>query len=122
MNKESLEIEKKKIQAIGAEISHDLAGKMIKDHHDKHSFENSYSYVIGKDMIDQVLAQPGCVGLRFFDAINEVGAKTLVYAGVDEKGKSIVELTAVDGHGKLAATPAMIGDNLDVNKPVVWTW
>ncbi len=28
-----------------------------------------------KHIIDQILAQPGCVGIRFFDAINEAGDK-----------------------------------------------
>ena len=47
MNKESLIKEAVEYQAIGAEISHELAAKMVKDHHDKHNLDNSYSYIVG---------------------------------------------------------------------------
>ena len=80
-------------QAIGGEISHDVASKMVKDHHDKYTLDGSHSYIIGKNAIDMILAQPGCVGIRFFDALNEEGNKTLVYVGIDSKGKSIIEIT-----------------------------
>ena len=46
----------------------------------------------GGKIIEEILAQPGCVGIRFFDAINETGVKTLVYAGIDAKGKNILEI------------------------------
>jgi hypothetical protein len=117
MNKESLVKGKINYQTAGEEISHELAAKMIKDHHDKYSYEESHSYTIGKNIIEAILAQPGCVGITFRDAINEFGVKTLVYVGVDSKGKSILELTTVNDLGKLAVTEGMIGDRL---LPVVW--
>jgi len=118
MNKESLIKHKIDYQVAGEEISHELAGKMIKDHHDKHGYEESHSYTIGKTIIEQILAQPGCVGITFRDAINESGNKTLVYVGVDAKGNSILEITTVNDHGKLAVTHGMIGDRL---LPYTWS-
>ena len=120
MNKESLVIAKADYQAVGGEISHDLAAKMVKNHHDKHSMANSYSYVIGKDIMNQLFSQPGCVAVRFFDAINEEGEKTLVYAAIDTNGKTIMEITSIDNHGKLAATPGMVFDQALVDKPFNW--
>jgi hypothetical protein len=114
MNKESLVKEQVNYQSIGEQISHELAAKMVKDHHDKHS-EESKSYVIGKTIIDQILTQPGCVAVRFFDAINENGVKTLVYVGVDSKGKNILEITTVNDHGKLAVTEGMSADRGQTN-------
>ncbi len=35
--------------------------------------------------------------------------KTLVYVGIDAKGKNILEITTVNDHGKLAVTEGMIG-------------
>jgi len=119
MNKESLVREKRDFQSIGEEISHELAAKMVKNHQDVHS-EESYSYYVGKNVIDQILAQPGCVGMRFFDAINEVGEKTLVYAGIDEKGNTIIEITSVNDHGKIVVTPGMLGDKSAVGP--TWSW
>jgi hypothetical protein len=109
MNKESLVKEKVEYQSVGEQISHELAAKMVKDHHDKYSDE-SKSYVIGKTIIDQILAQPGCVAVRFFDAINESGIKTLVYVGIDSNGKNILEITTVNDYGKLAVTEGMSAD------------
>jgi hypothetical protein len=121
MNKEQLVKDQVNFQAIGEEITHELGSKMVKDHHDKHTLDGSYSYFIGKDIVDQVLAQPGCVGIRFFDALNEAGDKTLVYVGIDSKGKSILDTTTtVNDHGKLAVTPGMLGDAILVRKPLNW--
>lgn len=120
MKKELLEIEKLDYQAIGAEISHELAAKMVKDHHDKFTVENSYSYCIGANVINQILSQPGCVGLRFFEALNEKGEKTLVYVGVDTKGRSIIEITTVNEGGELAIVKASIGDQLLAPRPINW--
>ncbi len=86
---------------IGEAINHDLAAKMVKDYQDARP-NDVPSFIIGKNVIEQVLAQPGCVGMQFFNAIDaETGKQTLVYAGVDEKGKVISEIPAIDGDGKL---------------------
>jgi hypothetical protein len=114
MNKESLVKEQVNYQSIGEQISHELAAKMVKDHHDKYS-EESKSYIIGKTIIDQILAQPGCIGIRFFDAINEAGIKTLVYVGIDSNGKNLLEITTVNDLGKLAVTEGMSGDRGQTN-------
>ena len=113
MNKESLVIEQKNISAIGEEISYELAGKMIKNHHDKYSTEDSCSYIIGKNALQQLMNQPNCVGIRFVDAVNESGEKTLVYVGIDEKGKNIIESTSVNQHGDIAVTEGMIYDKAE---------
>ena len=120
MKKELQVQEKVDFQSVGGEISHELAAKMVKDHHDKYTLEDSNSYIIGKNIIDHVLSQPGCVGMRFFDALNEEGIKTLVYVGIDSKGKSIMEITTVNEDGKLAVIRATSGDQLLVPKPVNW--
>ena len=79
---------------------------------------NQIKITIGKNIIEAILAQPGCVGITFRDAINEFGIKTLVYVGINSNGNSILELTTVNDHGKLAVTHGMIGDR---TIPVVWS-
>lgn len=120
MNKELLVKSQVNFQEVGGEISHELAAKMVKDHHDKYGFDASNSYYIGKDIIEQILTQPNCVGLRIFDAINEKGENTLVYAGVDEKGKTIQEVTTINENGKLGIIKAVVGDQALVTKPTNW--
>ena len=120
MNKELLVKSQVDFSSVGKQISHELAAKMVKNHHDTHSIDDSNSYYIGRNIIDQMLAQPGCVGIRFFDAINEAGQKTLVYVGIDAKGKSILEYSTVNDQGKLAVVEGMSADKVLVDKPTDW--
>ena len=120
MNKELLVKSQVDFPSIGEQISHELAAKMVKNHHDTHSIDDSNSYYIGRNIIDQMLAQPGCIGIRFFDAINEAGQKTLVYVGIDAKGKSILEYSTVNDQGKLAVVEGMGADKVLVQKPTNW--
>ena len=120
MNKELLVKSQVDFPAVGEQISHELAAKMVKNHHDVHTIDESNSYYIGKNIIEQMLAQPGCVGIRFFDAINESDHKTLVYVGIDVKGKSILEYSSVNDHGKLAVVEGMASDRVLVDKPSNW--
>jgi hypothetical protein len=111
MNKESIVKEKINYQAIGEPISNELAAKMIKNHCDKY-VGDSKTYIIGRNIIETVLAQPGCVGFRFHEAINESGEKTLVYFGIDENGKNIHEYSSVDQNGKIVVTEVMGNDKI----------
>jgi hypothetical protein len=110
MNKESLVKEQVNYQAVGEQISHELAAKMIKDHQDKNTVEGSFSFIIGKDIMEKGFSQPGCVGIRIYDAINEAGNKTLVCVGIDSNGKNIIEYTTVNEFGKIAVTEGMVWD------------
>ena len=54
MNKELLVKSHADFATVGEQISHELAAKMVKDHHDTHSVDESNSYYIGKNIIDQM--------------------------------------------------------------------
>jgi hypothetical protein len=43
----------------------------------------------GRAAIEKVLAQPGCVGIRYYYARNDDGTPTIVIFGVDAKGFDI---------------------------------
>lgn len=45
----------------------------------------------GKDALANVLAQPGCVGLRMYYAKHQDGSSTMVIVGVDNKGNDITK-------------------------------
>jgi hypothetical protein len=103
--------------SVGEPISHQLAEKMVKDYNDLHPSEQ-YCFNVGKNIIHQILAQPGCEGLRIFKAINETGMETIVYAGIDKSGNVIFECSAVNEDGKLGTVEAVIGDK----GQGVWNW
>jgi hypothetical protein len=120
MNKESLVKEKVNYQAVGEQISHELAGKMVKDFVDIHSLDQPNCCAIGKDILLKTLSQPGCAGLRFYDGINESGKKTLVYVGIDSEGKNIVEYSTVNEHGDVVVVEGMANDKGNTDSP--WNW
>ena len=97
------------VASIGEAIDHDLAKQMIQSYQTTYP-ETFTTLMVGRKIIDQILAQPGCVGIRFIDAINEEGQKTLVYIGVDAANKAILESVVVEKNGAIVAVPAIVAD------------
>jgi len=103
------ELTQRTIAQVGEEITHELGAQMITDYQSANPTDVK-SYHIGRNIIDQILAQPGCVGMRFYNAYNEIGQKTLVYVGVDESGKSLIKYTVVNNDGNLVTQKATVAD------------
>ena len=100
---------KKDVASIGEEISHEMAADFVGAYRQANPNDVT-GYTIGRTVIDQILAQPGCVGMRFYNALNEAGQKTLVYVAVDASGNDIMEKVVVEADGKLSTIPAIIAD------------
>jgi hypothetical protein len=100
---------KKDLSQVGEEIPHELGAQMVKDYQVANPTDVK-GYYIGRNIIDQIMAQPGCIGINFYNAYNEAGEKTLVYVGVDEFGKSIVEYTIIKCDGSFGIKKAIIAD------------
>jgi hypothetical protein len=109
---------KLEVTSIGEAIDHELAKKLINSYKDTYP-ESFTAVVIGRNIIDQMLAQPGCVGIRFIDAINEEGQKTLVYIGVDSDGKDILKNVVVERNGAISTVPAIVADR---GWDQLWEW
>jgi hypothetical protein len=97
------------VASVGEAIDHQLAKELIQSYQTTYP-ESFKAVLIGRNIIDQILAQPGCVGIRFIDAINEEGQKTLVYIGVDAANKAILESVVVERNGAIATVPAIVAD------------
>jgi len=102
-------IAEKDYAAIGEEISHETAADFIKAFNEAFPGEGGV-FGLGRNIIDKILAQPGCVGMRFHHALNENGQKTLVYVGMDANGKDLVEQTVVKENGVMESEKAIIAD------------
>ncbi|MEO5682967.1 MAG: hypothetical protein ABIQ88_10010 [Chitinophagaceae bacterium] len=105
------ELTQRPVAQIGEAITHELGAQMITDYQAANPTEVK-SFQIGRNIIDQILAQPGCVGMRFYNAYNEIGEKTLVYTGVDEFGKALVEYTMVNNDGSFNKNRAIVADRI----------
>ncbi len=104
-------ITSKSIAQTGEAISHDLGVQMITDYQAANPTDVK-SYHIGRNIIEEILSQPGCAGMRFYNAYNEIGEKTLVYVGIDVAGNSIVKYTMVDGEGNFDTRKAIVADRM----------
>ena len=102
---------KKDYAAIGEEISHELAQEFITAYEKAYPGENR-GYHIGRNIIEQILAQPGCVGMRFYYGLNEDGVKTLVYVGIDAEGKDLVKRTVITANGDLSIADGIMADRV----------
>lgn len=105
------ELISKSIAEIGAEIGLELGTQLVKNFQVAHP-EDAQPYYVGKNIIEKILNQPGCVGIKFYNAINEKGVKTLVYVGIDEQGRSIIEYNTVDQSGQLQVEKGIVADRM----------
>lgn len=103
---------KRPTAAIGEEVGYELGTEFIANYRNANP-NDKVSYGIGRNIIEKILAQPGCEGIRFYNAINEFGKKTLVYVGIDKNGKNIFEFTAVNNEGTITNEEGVVGDRTD---------
>ncbi len=113
------EIATTNLTMVGEEISHELGAKMVKDFQDKNPDDVIANY-IGRNIIEQILAQTDCVGIRFYNAINEMGRKTLVYVGIDPDDQIITQYTGVNTAGELVKEKGIVADRTSCND--YWDW
>ncbi|HUS01721.1 MAG TPA: hypothetical protein VMY77_08340 [Chitinophagaceae bacterium] len=71
-------------------------------------------YYIGRNIIEQILSQPGCVGINFRKCLTETNEEHLVYTGVDTDGKDILEYSVVTNTGDVVKQNGIVADR-------VWT-
>jgi hypothetical protein len=101
----------KPVVAIGEEIGYELGKQMVNDYQSANQ-NDVHFYTIGRNIIDQILAQPACAGIRFYNAYNEMGEKTLVYVGLNNEGKAIFEYTSVNVEGTLESNKGIVADRI----------
>ena len=104
------------IASVGEEIGLQLGNEMVNNYQISNP-NDTFAYEIGRNIIDQILAQPGCVGIKFYNAYNEMGQKTLVYVGLDNSSNPITELISVDEYGAITTKKGIVADRVRVPYP-----
>jgi hypothetical protein len=100
---------KKDYSKVGEEISHETAADFIVSYDKAYPTDLKW-FCMGKDILTQILDQPGCAGIRFYNGINEKGQKTLVYIGIDAEGKDIIKRVVVQADGEVATIKGIAAD------------
>lgn len=69
----------------GAAIKLDVAANWTKNYRRKHPGE-TISQFFGKEILESILAQEGCLGIRFYYAYDDEGKRHLIITGVMSNG------------------------------------
>lgn len=67
-------------------------------------------YYIGRNILEQIMAQPGCVGINFRKCLTNTNEEHLVYTAVDAEGKDILEFSVVTNTGDVVKQDAIVAD------------
>ena len=67
-------------------------------------------YYIGRNILEQIMAQPGCVGINFRKCLTNMNEEHLVYTAVDAAGKDILQFTVVTANGGIEKQDAIVAD------------
>ncbi len=114
MFKSNVEILEEKLltEQAGEHIGYDLGLKMVKDHYD--AFGEGNAQFVGKNILEQILNQPDCIGINILKAINEKGEKTYVLVGLDKENQPILENQLINSVGQLTKTDGIVADRSKV--------
>jgi hypothetical protein len=69
-------------------------------------------YYIGRNILEQIMAQPGCVGINFRKCLTNLNEEHLVYTGVDADGKDILEFSVVTSAGDIINQNGIVADRI----------
>ena len=100
---------KPQVAEIGQHIGYEAGEEMVKRFYDKHP-EIAYANVMGRNMIEKMLAQPGCAGIAILPGYNEAGVRQSVLVAVDEFNKPILEFKVVSASGEIVSEEGLVSD------------
>lgn len=67
-------------------------------------------YYIGRNILEQIMSQPGCVGINFRKCLTNLNEEHLVYTAVDADGKDILSYSVVTNTGDIVKQDAIVAD------------
>jgi hypothetical protein len=106
---------------VGEEIGVELGAQMISSYRQANATD-TIGYFVGRNILEQVLAQPGCVGIKFYNAYNEAGSKTLVYVGVNAEGNNMLNISSVNANGQFEMNQGIVADRIREIKDDETAW
>src|SRR5215218_7777186 len=104
-------LETKTLAEVGEDIGLAEGKRLVKAFVEANP-EATKGYFIGRNIIDQILSQPGCVGINFRKCLTETNEEHLVYTGVDADGKDILTYSVVTVTGDVVKQDAIVADKI----------
>lgn len=104
-------LETKTLAEVGEDIGLSEGIQLVKAFKEANP-DATQGYYIGRNIIDQILSQPGCVGINFRKCLTELNEEHLVYTGVDADGKDILEYSVVTTTGDIVKQDGIVADRV----------
>ncbi|MBW7951345.1 MAG: hypothetical protein H3C56_01965 [Chitinophagaceae bacterium] len=101
---------------VGEDIGYELGSKMIHRWF-KENPDDVLASFAGRNIIESILAQPGCTGIRIFNAINDLGIKNVVLVGADKEGANILNYTTIGDNGEITKHKGIVADRVTCCPP-----
>ena len=110
-------VQTKNLTEVGEDIGLSAGKQMIKAFREANP-DATAGYYIGRNILNEILAQPGCVGVNFRKGLNEINQEHLVYTGVDAEGKDILEYSVVINSGDIVTENGIVADKIWIVRPL----
>lgn len=108
---QNVNLQTKNLAEVGEDIG--LAeGKQLVQNFREANPTATPGYYIGRNILDQILNQPGCVGINFRKCLSENNEEHLVYTGVGADGKDILEYAVVTNIGDIVKHNGIVADKI----------
>ena len=108
-------VQTQNLAEVGEDIGLSAGRQMVKAFREANPDATSV-YYIGRNILDQILAQPGCVGINFRKCLTETNQEHLVYTGVDADGKDILEYSVVTTTGDFVKQDGIVADRIWIDR------
>ncbi len=108
MTKNTL-LETKNLAEVGEDIGLSEGIKLVNAFKEANPTATA-GYYIGRNILEQIMAQPGCVGINFRKCLTNMNEEHLVYTAVDADGKDILEYSVVTNTGDVVKQDAIVAD------------
>lgn len=105
------------VAEVGQDIGLQEGTAMINRYRELHPEETITGHTVGRNIIEQILAQPNCAGINIYYALNHLGQRQLVFIGADQNGRNILEFSKVNEKGQLQNYKGIVADRISPGKP-----
>jgi hypothetical protein len=110
-------VQTKNLAEVGEDIGLSEGKQMISAFREANP-DATAGYYIGRNILNDILAQPGCVGINFRKCLTELNEEHLVYTAVDAEGKDILEYSVVINSGDIVTENGIVADRVLVVRPL----
>lgn len=107
-------LETKSLAQVGEDIGLAEGTRLVQNFRDANP-DATPGYFIGRNIIDQILNQPGCVGINFRKCLSDNNEEHLVYTAIDAEGKDILSYSVVTTAGDIEKYDGIVADKIIIN-------